>query len=250
MWAVLSDIHANLEALLAVLQDMERFRPSAAFCLGDTLGYGPNPLECLDLTRRFRVTLRGNFEHAVLNGSDGFGEVAERSVHWTRDELEKPGPDRIRRFEFLGSRPWTHQEREYLFVHASPRNPLHEYVFPEDIYCPPKLTQIFALFSRYCFNGHTHIPGMIVQDGSADRWRYVRPEEVEFNYRLDDRKTLINVGSVGQPRHGDWRASYALLDGDTVRFRRVDYDVNTTIKKIHDIPDLDDFLGDRLGEGR
>ena len=250
MWAILSDIHANLEALTAVLQDIERFQPSAVFCLGDTLGYGPNPLECLDLTRRFNVTLMGNFENAVLNGTDGFGEAAERSVHWTRDELEKPGPDRNRRFDFLGSRPQTHEETGCLFVHASPRNPLHEYIFPEDIYCPRKLTPIFALIRKCCFNGHTHISGVIVEDDSPNGWRYVCPKEVEFTYRLDGRKTLINVGSVGQPRDGDWRACYALLDGHAVRFRRVDYDVNTTIKKIRDMPDLDDFLGDRLGDGQ
>ena len=77
-----------------------------------------------------------------------------------------------------------------------------------------------------------------------------QPEEVDYVYRLDGRKTLCNVGSVGQPRDGDWRACYVLLDGETIRFRRVEYDIDTTVKKIYDIPDLDNFLGDRLREGR
>ena len=76
------------------------------------------------------------------------------------------------------------------------------------------------------------------------------PEEIEYVYRIEGRKTLCNVGSVGQPRDGDWRACYVLFDGETIHFRRVDYDVDTTIKKIRVNPDLDDFLGDRLANGQ
>src|SRR5205823_6356167 len=81
-----------------------------------------------------------------------------------------------------------------------------------------------------------------------DLYQFHAPEEIDFVHHLDSRKTLVNVGSVGQPRDGDWRACYVLLDGEAVRFRRVEYDIETTIRKIHEIPDLDDFLGDRLPE--
>ena len=84
----------------------------------------------------------------------------------------------------------------------------------------------------------------------ADLYRFDSPEEIEYAHRLDERKTLCNVGSVGQPRDGDPRACYVVLDGDTIRFCRVPYDFETTRKKIHDNPDLDNFLGDRLREGR
>ena len=132
-----------------------------------------------------------------------------------------------------------------LFVHGSPRNHLNEYVFPEDIYNQRKMERIFALVDRYCFQGHTHVPGIFTES-----LQFLSPEEFDYVYRLDGRKTLVNVGSVGQPRDGDWRASYALLDGDTIRYRRVEYDVDTTVRKIRDIDDLDDFLGERLRKGR
>ena len=80
--------------------------------------------------------------------------------------------------------------------------------------------------------------------------QFLSPEEVDSAYKLDGRKTLCNVGSVGQPRDGDWRACYVVLEDDTIKFRRVEYDWQKTSDKIYDIPDLDNFLGDRLGEGR
>jgi diadenosine tetraphosphatase ApaH/serine/threonine PP2A family protein phosphatase len=107
------------------------------------------------------------------------------------------------------------------------------------------MAAVFSLVERYCLMGHTHVPGVFTED-----LQFLSPEEVDPCYRLDGRKTLMNVGSVGQPRDGDWRACYALLDGDTVRFRRVEYDIEATIRKIRDIDDLDDLLGDRLREGR
>ncbi len=154
------------------------------------------------------------------------------------------------RWEFLAERPRIHKENGYLFVHGSARNPLNEYVFPEDIYNQRKMDRIFALVDKYCFQGHTHVPGVFPENLNDELYQFHAPEEIGQVFKLDQRKTLINVGSVGQPRDGDWRACYVLLDGDTIHFRRVEYDINTTIKKIHDIPDLDDFLGDRLRDGR
>ena len=141
--------------------------------------------------------------------------------------------------------PKSFQEGTFLFVHGSARNPLNEWVFPEDIYYQQKMQAVFAAINGCCFAGHTHVPGIFTED-----LRFHSPEEVNYDYRLDDQKTLVNVGSVGQPRDGDWRSCYVLFDGTTVHFRRVEYDVATTVRKIRDIDDIDNLLGDRLGEGR
>ena len=108
------------------------------------------------------------------------------------------------------------------------------------------MERIFALVDRYCFQGHTHVPGIFTERPVSS----TAPKKIEYAYKLDGRKTLCNVGSVGQPRDGDWRACYVLLDDDTIRYRRVEYDIETTIKKIYAVPDLENFLGDRLREGR
>jgi diadenosine tetraphosphatase ApaH/serine/threonine PP2A family protein phosphatase len=151
----------------------------------------------------------------------------------------------------LAERPRTHKENSHLFVHGSARNPLNEYVFPEDIYNQRKMDRIFALIDKYCFQGHTHVPGVFTESLQDDSYGFQAPEELtELTHPLDERKTMINVGSVGQPRDGNWKACYVVLDGKSVRFRRIEYDIDKTIQKIHDIPDLDDFLGDRLRDGR
>src|SRR5204862_7684819 len=155
-----------------------------------------------------------------------------------------------RGWEFLAERPRSYREDSFLYVHGSARNPLNEYVFPEDIYNQRKMERIFALVDRYCFQGHTHVPGIFTEQLPDDLYQFHSPEEIEGTHRLDTRKTLCNVGSVGQPRDGDWRACYVVLDNDTIKFRRVEYDWQKTRDKIYDIPDLDNFLGDRLGEGR
>jgi diadenosine tetraphosphatase ApaH/serine/threonine PP2A family protein phosphatase len=246
--AIISDIHSNLEALQAVLADIQKHPVEEVYCLGDVIGYGPNPRECVDLVMRCKVVLLGNHDQGAMFDPDGFNPPAERAIFWTRGQLEAPGDNRQlkeQRWEFLAERPRSFREDGFLYVHGSARNPLYEYVFPEDIYNQRKMERIFALVDRYCFQGHTHVPGIFTED-----LRFFSPKEIDSVYRLDGRKTLCNVGSVGQPRDGDRRACYALLDGDTVRFRRVEYDVNTTVQKIRSIAELDDFLGERLREGR
>src|SRR5262249_12380273 len=154
---------------------------------------------------------------------------------WTRGQLETPAGDRgerQRRWEFLADRPRSHKEDGFLFVHGSARNPLNEYVFPEDVYNQRKMERIFALVDRYCFQGHTHVPGLSTGKSPPELYPFHAPEAIDYLFRLDGRKVLCNVGSVGQPRDGDWRACYILLDGDTIRYRRVEYDVESTIKKI------------------
>ncbi len=253
MKAIISDIHSNLEALQAVLQDIARQPVDAIYCLGDVIGYGPNPRECIDLIMQCRIVLLGNHDQGALFDPDGFNPPAERAIFWTRSQLETVadnGQQQERRWEFLSDRPRSFRENGYLFVHGSARNPLNEYVFPEDIYNQRKMERIFALVDRYCFQGHTHVPGVFLEQLPGTLYQFLNPEELDYAHRLDGRKTLCNVGSVGQPRDGDWRACYILLDDDTIRYRRVEYDLETTIKKIYAVPDLENFLGDRLRDGR
>jgi predicted phosphodiesterase len=246
--ALISDIHSNLEAFQAVLQDIRAQDVEEIYCLGDIVGYGPNPRECVDLVMQCKVVLLGNHDQGAMFDPDGFNPSAERAIFWTRAQLESPGEDRQkkeRRWEFLAERPRTHREEGFLYVHGSARNPLNEYVFPEDIYNQRKMERIFALVDRYCFQGHTHVPGIF-----TETLQFHSPDEIDYVFQLNGRKTLCNVGSVGQPRDGDWRACYVLLDNETIRYRRVEYDIDTTVKKIYDIPDLENFLGDRLRDGR
>jgi predicted phosphodiesterase len=247
--AIISDIHSNLEALQAVLKDIEAQGVRDIYCLGDVVGYGPNPRECVDLVMKHcQVVLLGNHDQGAMFDPEGFNPSAERAIFWTRQQLELADSSRQqkeRRWEFLAERPRQHREDVHLYVHGSARNPLNEYVFPEDIYNQRKLERIFALVERYCFQGHTHVPGIFTEN-----YQFLSPEDVDGNYKLDGHKTLCNVGAVGQPRDGNWRACYIMLDGDTIRYRRVEYDVEATIRKIYAVPDLENFLGDRLREGR
>jgi diadenosine tetraphosphatase ApaH/serine/threonine PP2A family protein phosphatase len=246
--AIISDIHSNLEALQAVLADIKAQGITEIFCLGDVVGYGPNPRECVDLVMTSKLVLLGNHDQGAMFDPEGFNPSAERAIFWTRQQLEQIDGNRQqkeRRWEFLAERPRQHREDPFLFVHGSARNPLNEYVFPEDIYNQRKMERIFALVDKYCFQGHTHVPGVFTEN-----LQFHSPEDIDYEYKLDGRKTLCNVGAVGQPRDGDWRACYVLLDGETIRFRRVEYDVESTIKKIYAVPDLENFLGDRLREGR
>ena len=249
MKAIISDIHSNLEALQAVLADIKNQGVTDVYCLGDVVGYGPNPRECVDAVMGCKVVLLGNHDQGAMFDPEGFNPSAERAIFWTRQQLEQADGSRSikeKRWEFLAERPrQVREEGGFLYVHGSARNPLNEYVFPEDIYNQRKMERIFALVERYCFQGHTHVPGIFTEN-----LQFHSPEDIEYEFKLEGQKTLCNVGAVGQPRDGDWRACYVLLDDDTIRFRRVEYDVESTIKKIYAIPELENFLGDRLRDGR
>ncbi|HHK42887.1 MAG TPA: metallophosphoesterase [Planctomycetaceae bacterium] len=250
--ALISDIHANLDALTVVLADIDAQNVDEVYCLGDIVGYGPNPRECLDrVIDRCRVTILGNHDQAVLVDPDGFNPLALRAVYWTRDQLESSLDHRSadRWWDFLGELPRLRQEDSYLFVHGSPRDPTNEYVFPEDCHNARKMEALFGRIERYCFQGHTHIPGVFLESGE-----FLEPPEFDFEFPLGDEKVMINVGSVGQPRDLDARACYVVLVDEPGErkaiFRRVEYPVETTVQKIHDIADLDNVLGDRLRTGR
>jgi predicted phosphodiesterase len=272
--ALISDIHGNLEALEVVLDDIKSQGITEIFCLGDIIGYGPNPRECIDrVMETCKVTLLGNHDQGAMYDPDGFNIGAERAIFWTREQLESPH-DRVnneRRWEFLGELPRSYRIDSFLFVHGSPRNPLSEYIFPEDIYNHRKMERLFQLVDRYCFQGHTHVPGVFTEG-----FQFYAPEEIDNEYTLGDGKLMVNVGSVGQPRDGDPRACYVILDdgrpskeigsgsgadpdatiilppaGPTrITYRRLVYDYETTIQKIYAIPELEPFLGDRLRQGR
>ncbi len=127
MRAIISDIHANLEALEAVLADIRRLGITEIYCLGDIIGYGPNPCECIDKIVSSKLCLLGNHDQAALFDPEGFNASAERAVFWTRRQLESgTGPAADRRWEFLGELPRVHREPKFLFVHGSARNPLNE----------------------------------------------------------------------------------------------------------------------------
>ena len=246
--AILSDIHANLEALHAVLEEIDSLGITEIVCLGDIVGYGPNPQEAVDIAIGFHTCVLGNHDQGALFDPEGFSSGAERAIFWTRSQFESANGDLAKnrqRWDFLCELPRQVQNGDVLFVHGSPRNPLNEYVFPEDIYNPRKLGRIFSLIPRSCFQGHTHVPGVFTED-----CRFLYPSEIGNRYRLEGRKAMVNVGSVGQPRDGNPLASYVVQDGDVVEFRRVRYPLEQTIAKIYAVPELDNFLGDRLREGR
>jgi predicted phosphodiesterase len=251
MRVILSDIHGNLEALEAVLTDAEGQGAEEVVCLGELVGYGPDPLGCIERSMSWPIVLQGAYDFAVLDDDDlsGWSAVyAARSLLWVRSLLG-PSEQGSRCRTFLAERPRSYTEGDVILVHATPHNPLNEYLQPEDVWNEQKMRRIGNALHRHCFGGHTHIPGVFVEDHPGT-WRHLTPNECGDAYRFDSRKTICNVGSVGQPHDGAWRASYVLFDGEVVRFRRVEYDVEATVKKIRANPELDDWLGDRLRDGR
>jgi predicted phosphodiesterase len=163
--AIISDIHGNLEALEAVLADIKQKGITEILCLGDIIGYGPNPRECIDkVMATCKLSLLGNHDQGALFDPEGFNPGAERAIFWTREQLEKGDPrGNEKRWEYLGELPRFHKDGDLLFVHGSARNPLNEYVFPEDIYNQRKMERIFSLVPKYCFQGHTHVPGVFTE---------------------------------------------------------------------------------------
>jgi predicted phosphodiesterase len=247
--AIISDIHGNLEALQTVLAHIKEQYVDEIFCLGDVIGYGPRPCECLDaVMANSKVALLGNHDQGALFDPEGFNTGAERAIFWTRDQLEAIKGDRDQvdaRWDFLGGLPRIHRDGEWLYVHGSPRNPVNEYVFPEDIYNQKKMEKLFSLVTHGCFQGHTHVPGVFTESRN-----FVTPEETNYAFDVTDQKFMVNVGSVGQPRDGDPRACYVVQEDDRLTFHRVEYDIDVTADLIYGTPELDNFLGDRIKQGR
>jgi predicted phosphodiesterase len=238
--AVISDVHANWHALEAVLADVERERPAEVWCLGDLVGYGPRPNVCCSAVEaRAAFALCGNHDLGVLGELDlaEFTGDAVVAARWTRDVLED-GPRRF--LESLG--PRGSREGVELF-HASPRDPVWEYVLSAEAAAAAfELTEAPVVLV-----GHSHVPLAISFDGEVlDGGVAPRGTETE----LDGRRWLLNPGSVGQPRDGDWHAAWLLLDlgAGRAEHRRVEYEVALTQQEIRE-RGLPDALAQRLGHG-
>ncbi len=249
-FAVISDIHSNLDALEAVLEDIRKSKIDHLVCLGDIVGYGPDFEQCIDvITDRCEVCLRGNHDEAVVEGASDFNPVARDVIDYTREML-KPGlisPARKRnRWNFLKNLPREHAEGAVSFYHGSPRDPVREYVMKTDVvFAQEKLTEAFSLIEGVCFIGHTHQPGVILED-----FVFLEPSRISNVYKTEKRKAIVNVGSVGQPRDGDSRSSYVIVKGGEVHFRRVAYDFRKVMARIEADPRIHNNCATRLQQGK
>lgn len=252
MYAVISDIHANQPALEAVLRDIDAQKIQDVICLGDVVGYGPDPLQCVDLIQeRCSLTVMGNHEEALVKEAAawGFHAVARSAITWTRDQMEPgffSGPIVRRRWEFVRDLPLRAERGPDVFVHGSPRDPTTEYLLANEVaWNPAKYEEVLEATDRFLFVGHTHLPCVIDQGLTVQSL-----DELGGVYRRPaGQRAIVNVGSVGQPRDRDPRACYAVVDGDQVTWRRVSYDVPATVARIQGIDELDDRLAKRLEAG-
>jgi len=247
-FALISDLHANLEALTAVLARIDALGIAEVYCLGDVVGYGADPGACAELVmERCRWTIMGNHDFGLFHDLRDFNPLAAEALVYSRRRL-KPGllGGRRRRVQaFLAGLPQRMEEHGFLFVHGSPRDPIMEYVLKSDGFLEPeKMAAIFAQIDRPCFVGHTHWPGW--HDAS---FRFTQATDESRTLELPDGPIVVNVGSVGQPRDGDPRACFVVVDGRQVEFHRVSYDIRTAQAKIVDAG-LHQALADRLARGK
>ncbi|MEZ6005783.1 MAG: metallophosphoesterase family protein [Planctomycetota bacterium] len=262
--AILSDLHGNVPALEVALQDAFAQGARRIVCLGDVVGYGAEPRQCLLRIRNLiragatdpggtplepGICLLGNHEDALLFHADDFNPKARAAIEWTREEIARDATLADELWEFLGSLQSSVSDELAMYAHSSPRNPVREYILPRDGRDVGKMRANFEAMNRpVCFIGHSHVPAIYTPDG-----RVRRPKEHGAHVTLADLgmpRVLINVGSVGQPRDEDPRLSYVLFDGATVHFRRLEYDHQRAADLIRAVPELPDFLADRLAQGR
>jgi predicted phosphodiesterase len=217
---VISDIHANLVALETVLEDA-RGEWDQIWCLGDIVGYGPDPNECAELLRQHEhLSLSGNHDWAVLGklDIDSFNSEARFAIRWTQETISEETR------AYLAGLPSLLEKEPFTLAHASPRQPVWEYILDEH-----SAAQNFAVFNTaYCFVGHTHIP-VVFTETKAGKSQASFPDYGK-PLRLGEQRLIINPGSVGQPRDSDPRAAYGLLDIEAMTWepRRVDYDIAET----------------------
>jgi diadenosine tetraphosphatase ApaH/serine/threonine PP2A family protein phosphatase len=223
-FAILADIHSNLAAFEAVLRDADsRGGFDKIWCLGDMVGYGPDPNECVERLREFEhVCIAGNHDWAAIGKMDTFefNPVAAVAAHWTAKVLSDNSK------EYLLGLPLTLHEDGFTLAHGSPREPIWEYLLSTRA-----AQENFAYFETpYCLVGHSHIPLIFeLQDDEA-----VYRDLGEGEIKPAENRMIINPGGVGQPRDGDPRASYAIYDNEslTVSHYRVEYDIEATQKKM------------------
>ena len=240
MIAVISDIHGNLEALQAVLADARREKVDGIVCLGDVVGYGADPNACLEIVREEAMaTVLGNHDAAACNPrlAENFNEVARIAIGWTGEQLTKEN------LETLRALPYDFVEADTRYVHASPDDPAAwHYILTEQ----EAWNAFEACPEPVCFVGHSHVALRVL----LRRGRLV-VEERDSVEVVGEERALLNVGSVGQPRDGDWRASYALWDPVAKRMaaRRVEYDLEKAVSKIK-AAGLPEVLAKRLRVGQ
>jgi diadenosine tetraphosphatase ApaH/serine/threonine PP2A family protein phosphatase len=238
--AVVSDIHANWHAFEAVLADVDEAGVDEVWCLGDLVGYGPQPNPCVEAAReRSDVCLIGNHDLAAIGrvGLDDFSHDAAVSAEWTAKVLEGGARDFLETLESTAERP------EAQLFHASPRDPVWEYILDEHTV----RAALDHTTARFVLVGHSHIPiALQLCDGALAGGLARGGSDLE----LGQGRWLLNPGSVGQPRDGDPRAAYLLLDLDTdhAHFRRIPYDIERTQAEIreHGLPET---LATRLADG-
>lgn len=239
--AIIGDIHSNLEALNAVIKNIKKRRIKRIFCVGDLVGYGANPNECIELCiEEANAIVAGNHDWATIDKTDvrAFNPAAAEAICWTRKNTKKENLDKLKNLKLHNA------VDNILLVHASPNNPTAwKYLFSLE-----EFEHEFSHFKeQVCFIGHSHIPSAAFQDanGYADFL-----SENPFPL-IRKRKYIVNVGSVGQPRDLDPRASYAIYDGndDSIEIIRLEYNIPLAQQKIIDAG-LPEVLADRLLVGK
>ncbi len=240
-WGIFSDVHSNLEALEAVIRAYKSEEIDVYLCLGDIVGYGANPVECIQKTRDIaRVIIAGNHDWAVagLFSLEYFNAWARQAVLWTRERIDSANRN------FLASLRIMSEFEDLILVHGSLNKP-EEFNYVTDSF---EASRTFALMRKsICFLGHTHSAGVFIQDKdrSIDYRREVR-YKLKPGYRY-----IVDVGSVGQPRDGNNKASFCIYDTQRkeVLIKRVSYDIKSAQEKIL-TSGLPQFLAARLSVGR
>lgn len=249
--AVISDIHANLHALCAVSEDFRAQQCSEVVCLGDIVGYGAYPVECMEYIRSLECpVVKGNHDEEVLRVNQcRMNSVARTALKWTRDQLNEEQAAWLGRLQYQRM-----VNSSFTIVHSSLDFPkAWNYVFNVN----DAKTHFSRQFASLCFHGHTHDPKVFVCDADNIVYEDVMFQEAMYRDGVseialqDGFKYFINVGAVGQPRDRDVRACYVIYDTDarTVTFRRVPYDVEAACQAIRYVG-LPEYLAERLGKGQ
>lgn len=238
-FAIFGDIHANLEALQTVLWDAQEQGCANYVCLGDIVGYGANPVECLETIRQMGCpVVRGNHDEGAAGETtlEELNPLAQAALLWTRSELS------TEQRKWLADLKLVRQVRDFTIVHATLDSP-GSWGYVTNRF--DAMASFSYQFTQVCFYGHTHVPRIFEKDDSV---RAARGNDVQLQRGV---KYFVNVGSVGQPRDGDWRASYAIFDvqEQTVTIRRLEYDIQTTQEKIL-AAGLPSLLAERLSLGK